>query len=106
MRKYFVIILQRIAIIYSWVMKKIYLFFFVLACLQNADAQNWLRDMYNPRVNFFVVQREFNDWWKIHGKEIVRGGVKKEGEQNEAWKIYKRWEHDVTPMMLARKGNR
>ena len=88
-------------------MKKRYFYLLlILLYFPNAKAQNWLKDMYDPHVNFYNVQQEFNDWWAINKNEILRDSAKGEGEHGEAWRIYKRWEHDVAPMMMARQGNR
>ena len=90
-------------------MKKFLLLLLVLVCITNAQAQNWLKDMYDPHVNFYTVQKEFNDWWAVNKQEILEDaakGEKGEKEHGEMWKVYKRWEHDVAPMMIARHGNR
>ena len=78
----------------------------LLICFSNAGAQNWLKDMYDPSVNFYTVQQEFNDWWAIYGPAIMADTSHDEKEQGEAWKIYKRWEQDVAPLMEANQGNR
>ena len=90
-------------------MKKLFLPLLVVVCFTNVHAQNWMKDMYDPHVNFYTVQKEFNDWWAVNKQEILEEaakGEKGEKEHNEAWKIYKRWEHDVAPMMIARHGDR
>lgn len=69
-------------------------------------AQNWMRDMRDPRVNFFTVQIEFNAWWSIHSHEILTGSHNGEDEKGETWKLYKRWEHMMMPMMVASHGVR
>src|SRR5579871_2587274 len=80
---------------------------FMLMC-RLVNAQQWFEDMYNPSVNFFVVQQEFNDWWSLNKQEILghshelNGAVELEGN----WVIYKRWEHEMLPAMLATGGVR
>ena len=70
-------------------MKKIYLPLILLSLyLPNAKAQNWLKDMYDPHVNFYSVQKEFNDWWAVNRNEIL-GDTSKDGKEHaEAWKLY------------------
>jgi photosystem II stability/assembly factor-like uncharacterized protein len=90
-------------------MKKFLLPLVLVSLITAAKAQNWQQDMYDPHVNFYTVQREFNDWWAVNKKEILTDaakGEKGEKEHGEAWRIYKRWEHDVAPMMMSRHGER
>lgn len=78
----------------------------LICCTLLADAQNWLRDMRNPKVNFFTVQREFYKWWDNNKEEALNETGTGERERSELWKIYKRWEHDMMPRMLGTNGNR
>lgn len=79
---------------------------FFLCSITFAAAQNWLRDMHDPRVNFFTVQHEFNQWWAVYGQGILAGTSGEEGEREGAWKIYRRWEHNLMPLMMATGGVR
>ena len=79
---------------------------FLMLCFSSAHAQNWMRDMHDPRVNFFTVQQEFNDWWAIHGHDIVSHPGGAEGEVSEKWKLYKRWEQNMLPLMVGTNGVR
>lgn len=78
----------------------------LLLCFSYARAQNWVRDMRDPAVNFFTVQSEFNAWWAQYGQEILSDTAKGEGEKGELWKIYRRWEHEMMPRMVATGGVR
>ncbi|MDB5282637.1 MAG: hypothetical protein JWO06_1712, partial [Bacteroidota bacterium] len=62
--------------------------------------------MYDPSVNFFTVQREFNQWWDLNKQEVLQHSEEEESEVGEGWKIYKRWEREMLPRMLATGGNR
>lgn len=88
-------------------MKKIYIPILLLFCFHRGAAQNWLKDMYDPQVNFYTVQREFNDWWAVNGPTIMAADTTEgDHEHGEAWKIYKRWEENVAPIMEANQGVR
>jgi len=88
-------------------MKKYYLAFALMVCATLfAGAQNWMRDMRDPRVNFFTVQKEFNAWWAVNGPAILAADRRHEGESGETWKLYKRWEAKMLPMMVATHGVR
>ena len=70
-------------------------------------AQQWFNDMYDPTVNFFTVQQEFNAWWEVNKEEILNHRESlEEGEQEGNWVIYKRWEHQMLPLMTATGGVR
>jgi len=49
-------------------------------------AQNWAEGMQDESVNFYTVQKQFNDYWK--GKEITKGS---------GHKPFKRWEYFMEP---------
>jgi len=88
-------------------MKKIYLLLAVFLCATViTHAQNWMRDMHDPRVNFFTVQSEFNAWWAVNGQRILSDTAAAGGEKGETWKLYKRWEQTMLPMMGASGGVR
>jgi photosystem II stability/assembly factor-like uncharacterized protein len=78
----------------------------LLLYFSHAGAQNWLKDMYDPSVNFYTVQQEYNDWWAVNGPAILADTSRDDREHGEAWKIYKRWEYDIGPLMEANHGNR
>jgi len=86
--------------------KTVLLLALLITCTLFTHAQNWARDMRDPSVNFFTVQREFNAWWAINGQAILSGENIGGGEKGELWKIYKRWEHDMWPRMVATAGVR
>jgi photosystem II stability/assembly factor-like uncharacterized protein len=88
-------------------MRRIYFIALLILCLiPFVHGQNWLRDMRDPSVNFFTVQSEFNAWWAVNGQRILSTSVHGEGEQGETWKLYKRWEKLMLPMMQATHGVR
>ncbi len=62
--------------------------FLTLAFLlpDKTEAQEWVRKMQNPDLNFYEVQKSFNEYWD--GKEVTRGN---------GWKQFKRWEHFMAP---------
>ncbi|TNE53373.1 MAG: PKD domain-containing protein [Bacteroidetes bacterium] len=47
---------------------------------------NWVQMMHDPNVNFYDVQKAFNDYWK--DREIIKGA---------GYKQYKRWEAFMEP---------
>ena len=64
---------------------------------QSNDTANypyWIDMMQDPSVNFFVVQRAFNIYWK--DREITKGC---------GWKPFKRWESFMSTRVDS-KGNR
>jgi len=71
------------------------LFIIALICFYNQSfAQDWVEKMQNPKVNFYDVQKSFNEYWK--NKEVGR---------SKGWKQYKRWEHFMMPRVFP-TGNR
>ena len=77
---------------------------FLLACLfvyQSASAQDWIRKMNDPTVNFYDVQSSFNRYWKKEErKEKLRSFFsprRETEEENEGLILYKRWESFVEP---------
>jgi photosystem II stability/assembly factor-like uncharacterized protein len=88
-------------------MKKYYLLSALLLCLTLiTNAQDWMRDMRDPRVNFYTVQKEFNAWWSANGKQLLTNTGYKPGERDEPWQLYKRWERKMMPLMKATHGVR
>src|SRR3954464_1720252 len=66
-----------------------------------ADSQDWVKKMQNPDVNFYDVQRSFNQYWEREEKKekfksffTFRAKTEKE---NEGYVMYKRWENYVEP---------
>ncbi len=51
-----------------------------------AKAQEWVRKMQDPEVNFYEVQKSFYEYWD--GKEVTKGN---------GWKQFKRWEYFMAP---------
>ncbi|NVN95836.1 MAG: T9SS type A sorting domain-containing protein [Bacteroidetes bacterium] len=71
------------------------LFIIALICFYNQSfAQDWVEKMQDPKVNFYDVQKSFNEYWK--NKEVGR---------SKGWKQYKRWEHFMMPRVFP-SGNR
>jgi len=67
----------------------------VFICFYNQlFAQDWVEKMQDPNVNFYSVQKDFNNYWK--GKEIGR---------SKGWKQFKRWEYFTQPRVFP-SGNR
>lgn len=64
-------------------------------------SQDWVKRMNDPSVNFYEVQKAFNDHWsKEERKEKLRSFFsfkKEEDEENEGFTMYKRWENFVAP---------
>ncbi len=87
-------------------MKKGLLFVVCYFVLTLSHAQQWFTDMYDPTVNFFTVQQEFNDWWNINKEEILNHTDEPNAELEGKWVIYKRWEHQLLPYMTATGGVR
>ena len=74
---------------------KPYLLLLVALCLTlKLSAQNWLNDIQDPRVNFFTVQKEFNDWKQQH-PEIKRNPGQYEDitDQYYTWEEY--WQKHI-----------
>jgi hypothetical protein len=74
-------------------MRNYLLLIFCLICF-NSNAQQWLNDIQDPRVNFFTVQKEFNDWKKLH-PEIKRNPEQYEDitDQYHTWEEY--WRNHI-----------
>src|ERR1019366_6972944 len=86
-------------------MKKIITILIFFVFQQNlVHAQQWFQDMYDPNVNFFTVQQEFNDWWQLNKDSLQKENGEPEMEGN--WMLYKRWEHQMLPAMTASNGVR
>lgn len=75
-----------------------------LVCItitNNSVAQDWVKKMNDPSVNFYDVQTAFNKYWKkeerkLRFKNFFRSGNTTE-EENEGLILYKRWENFVEP---------
>jgi len=79
-------------------------------------SQNWVKKMENPSVNFYDIQKEFNNYWKKQErkekfKNFISFGKPSE-EKSEGLNVYKRWEHFIEPRVypsgdrsLLNKGN-
>ena len=93
----------------NWFVKKVIplIVLLVMKCAM-ANAQQWFQDMYDPSVNFFTVQQEFNDWWQLNKQAIMDASKEQslEGELEGNWVLYKRWEHQILPAMIASGGVR
>jgi PKD repeat protein len=64
-------------------------------------SQDWVKKMQDPTVNFYDVQRSFNQYWEREEKKekfrsffTFRAKTEKE---NEGYVMYKRWENYVEP---------
>src|ERR1043166_124900 len=64
-------------------------------------SQDWVRKMQDPGVNFYDVQRSFNQYWaKEEKKEKFKSFFTfraKTEKENEGYVMYKRWENYVEP---------
>lgn len=60
----------------------------MLACAFPArlSAQEWVRLMQDPSVNFYDAQKSFNEYWA--GKDLATA---------KGWKQFKRWEYFMAP---------
>ncbi len=58
----------------------------LLLITSTIKAQTWVDLMLDPKVNFYDVQREFNNYW--NEREIPR---------SKGWKQFKRWEDFMGP---------
>jgi PKD repeat protein len=70
----------------------------------NSYAQDWVKKMQDPTVNFYDVQQSFNDYWK---KEEQKEKFKsfftfrnKTEKENEGYVMYKRWEQYIEPRVF------
>jgi PKD repeat protein len=76
---------------------------FLTPCLflgTTISAQDWIRKMNDPSVNFYDVKTSFNKYWKKEErKERLRSlFIRKDSEEeNEGLILYKRWESFVEP---------
>ena len=52
-------------------------------------SQDWVDDMQNPELNFYEVQREFENYW-----------LNKSIEKGKGWKQFKRWENFIEPRVF------
>lgn len=80
-----------------------------LLCEKKAVSQEWVNKMNDPSVNFYDVQKSFDNYWKQENrkekfKDFFHFGQKTE-EKNEGFTIYKRWENFVFPRVYP-SGNR
>ena len=57
--------------------------------------------MYDPSINFFTVQQEYNQWWAVHKAEVLNGQ-----DDEGPWALYKAWEYNMLPRMYATHGVR
>ena len=113
-------------------MKKTLLFSFSLLLttfIKTGYSQTWVEKMQNPTVNFYDVQKSFNDYYKNtelkHRKKEAReraelakkiakqeksgvlplkgqslaAGQKAEEELSGGWEVFKRWESYMTPRL-------
>lgn len=69
-------------------------FVLLAAFCSSAFAQNWVEKMQDPNVNFYEVQRSFNEYWE--GKDLANA---------KGWKQFKRWEYFMAPRVYP-SGNR
>ncbi|MDD2277797.1 MAG: hypothetical protein PHS05_01915, partial [Bacteroidales bacterium] len=60
-------------------------------------SQSWVESFYSPAdsktaLNFYEIQKEFNDYWKDY--DLKGGYYYVNGEKRKAvgWKQFKRWE--------------
>ena len=69
-----------------------------------AVAQDWVKKMQDPSVNFYDVQKSFNKYWsKEEKKEKFKSFFtfrNKTEEENEGYVMYKRWENYVEPRVF------
>nr|MBA3972028.1 glycosyl hydrolase [Bacteroidota bacterium] len=77
------------------------LLFITAVSTQNISAQDWVKKMQDPTVNFYDVQTSFNKFWAREEKKekfksffTFRKSTEKE---NEGYVMYKRWENFVEP---------
>ena len=67
-------------------MKKILCLLALVMVVPYAHAQEWVDGMKDHRVNFYEVQKSFNEYWK--DREVEKG---------KGWKQFKRWENFMEP---------
>ena len=92
-------------------MKKFCLLIIVVCFVMQAYPQRWIQMMKDPSVNFYTVQKEFNNYWAVKDKKenrwfrrIISFGKDAETEK-AGYEIYKRWENFMEPRVYP-KGNR
>jgi photosystem II stability/assembly factor-like uncharacterized protein len=71
----------------------------VFAC-SGLRAQDWVRKMQDPNVNFYEVQKSFNTYWeKTERRNSLRRlvGAKELPVADENYEMYKRWEYFTEP---------
>jgi PKD repeat protein/photosystem II stability/assembly factor-like uncharacterized protein len=92
-------------------MKKFCLIIMVTCFSIQAYPQRWVEMMKDPSVNFYTVQKEFNNYWAAKDKKdnrwfrrIISFGKDAETEK-AGYEIYKRWENFMEPRVYP-KGNR
>ena len=88
-------------------LRKILFYLLFLLCLLSNNkiiAQDWIKKMQDPTVNFYDVQKSFNKYWsKEDHKQKFKSffSFKKETEEeNESAILYKRWEDYVEPRVF------
>ena len=62
---------------------------FLLFTFITIQAQTWVELMEDPSVNFYDIQKSFNEYWE--DKTIERG---------KGWKQFKRWEYFMEPRVF------
>lgn len=82
-------------------LRKFILIAFAILLSHFSFAQDWIKKMNDPSVNFYDVQSSFNTYWKKEErkekfKSFFTFGNKTE-EENESFILYKRWENFVEP---------
>jgi PKD repeat protein len=88
-----------------------------LFLISSIHAQDWVKKMNDPGVNFYEVQSSFNKYWKKEErKEKLKSFLsrsKPTEEENEGLMVYKRWESFIAPRVyptgnrdLLQEGNR
>jgi PKD repeat protein len=63
-------------------------------------AQDWVRKMQDPNLNFYEVQKSFNSYWeKTERRNALRRfvGAKEIQGADENYEMYKRWEYFTEP---------
>src|SRR5437868_4135499 len=74
-------------------------------------SQKWVEMMQDPKVNFYTVQKEFNNYYlkekKKEKKQVTEDVSGEEAEENEVpgYTLYKRWEAETEPRVYP-SGNR
>jgi PKD repeat protein/photosystem II stability/assembly factor-like uncharacterized protein len=80
------------------------LIFCTLFLSQHSFAQDWVKKMQDPSVNFYDVQKSFRKYWeKEERKEKFKSffTFRNHTEQeNEGYVMYKRWENYVEPRVF------